>query len=55
MFATCFPDGTFPVLPSCMSKSSPPYLHVSSLSYISGYFILTEKAHIKEIVRGETE
>lgn len=47
MFVTCFPDGTFPVLPSCMSKPSPPCLLLPaqfvypSVLFHSLYLLLT--------------
>lgn len=56
MFATCFPDGTFPVLPSCMSKSSPPCLKASSPNwYLYSHRKVSQSCYIKEMVRVETE
>lgn len=45
--ATCFPDGTFPVLPSCMSKSSLPSLP-PALSPISPFFFRILVLHEKK-------
>lgn len=40
--ATCFPDGTFPVFPSCMSKASLPAscLQLSSFTHLCCFIIL---------------